>query len=173
MQQDVVSCSEYSQGCGGGFPYLVGGKYAQDFGVVEESCFPYIASGSTPCSARCSPVKRYGSSAYEYVGGFYGAANAAVMMREIYTNGPVVVGFEVYPVRTCASCAYRGNLMRSLVGNQDFHFYKGGVYQHTNMTSSWNPLEIVNHAVLAVGWGVTDDNIPYWIIKNRLVSCCF
>ena len=38
--QDVVGCSEYSQGCEGGFPYLIAGKYAQDFGAVEESCFP-------------------------------------------------------------------------------------------------------------------------------------
>ncbi len=27
--QDIVSCSDYSQGCEGGFPYLIGGKYAQ------------------------------------------------------------------------------------------------------------------------------------------------
>lgn len=28
-------------GCEGGFPYLIAGKYAQDFGLVEESCYPY------------------------------------------------------------------------------------------------------------------------------------
>jgi cathepsin C len=27
--QDVVECSKYSQGCDGGFPYLVAGKYAE------------------------------------------------------------------------------------------------------------------------------------------------
>jgi len=27
--QDVVSCSQVSQGCAGGFPYLVAGKYAK------------------------------------------------------------------------------------------------------------------------------------------------
>lgn len=36
--QDIVECSQYSQGCDGGFPYLVSGKYAEDFGLVEESC---------------------------------------------------------------------------------------------------------------------------------------
>ena len=36
--QNVVDCSEYSQGCEGGFPYLISGKYAEDFGLVEESC---------------------------------------------------------------------------------------------------------------------------------------
>ena len=36
--QDIVECAEYSQGCEGGFPYLISGKYAEDFGLVEESC---------------------------------------------------------------------------------------------------------------------------------------
>jgi cathepsin C len=27
--QDVVSCSQLSQGCAGGFPFLVAGKYAK------------------------------------------------------------------------------------------------------------------------------------------------
>merc|ERR1712227_954263 len=40
--QDVVSCSPLSQGCEGGFPYLVAGRYAKDYGVVEEGCNPYI-----------------------------------------------------------------------------------------------------------------------------------
>lgn len=36
--QDIVECSNYSQGCEGGFPYLVAGKYAEDYGIVDESC---------------------------------------------------------------------------------------------------------------------------------------
>ena len=44
--QDIVECSKYSQGCDGGFPYLISGKYAEDFGLVEESCNPY--TGLTP-----------------------------------------------------------------------------------------------------------------------------
>ena len=39
--QDVVSCSPLSQGCDGGFPYLVAGRYAKDYGVVAEDCNPY------------------------------------------------------------------------------------------------------------------------------------
>ena len=39
--QDVVECSAYSQGCEGGFPYLVAGKYSEDFGAVPEKCNPY------------------------------------------------------------------------------------------------------------------------------------
>jgi C1A family cysteine protease len=39
--QDIVSCSEYAQGCEGGFPYLIAGKYGRDFGLLEEACYPY------------------------------------------------------------------------------------------------------------------------------------
>merc|ERR1712200_320910 len=45
--QDVVSCSKLSQGCEGGFPYLVAGRYAKDFGFVEESCNPYRQQDGT------------------------------------------------------------------------------------------------------------------------------
>ena len=36
-EQDIVTCTDYAQGCSGGFPYLIS-KYGQDFGLVEESC---------------------------------------------------------------------------------------------------------------------------------------
>jgi hypothetical protein len=51
--QDVVSCSKYSQGCDGGFPYLVA-KYGQDYGIATEECFPYLSGVLTnvSCSAK-------------------------------------------------------------------------------------------------------------------------
>ena len=97
--QDVVSCSPYSQGCDGGFPYLVG-KYLHDYGVVSEECFPYEATegarqGRSPCSRRCAaPRRRWHAANYRYVGGRYGSCNEAEMMREVYTHGPIVIGFE-------------------------------------------------------------------------------
>ena len=56
--QDALSCSRYSQGCAGGFPYLTAGKYAQDFGFVEEACYPYTGVDSTPCSRKCTNSTR-------------------------------------------------------------------------------------------------------------------
>ncbi|GAU30262.1 hypothetical protein TSUD_384840 [Trifolium subterraneum] len=41
----------------------------------------------------------------------------------------------------------------------EFHLYKEGVYSGT----CGRPF---NHAVTAVGYGVTDDGIKYWLIKN-------
>lgn len=34
--QDILDCSKYAQGCEGGFPYLISGKYAEDFGLIDE-----------------------------------------------------------------------------------------------------------------------------------------
>ena len=49
----------------------------------------------------------------------------------------------------------------------------GGVYTHQfsralGLEDGYNPFHLTNHAVLCVGWGVTDDanQTPYWIVKN-------
>ena len=57
-------------GCDGGFPYLIGGKYATDFGLVEEKCNPYTGEDG-PCRTDASCPRHY-SVGYQYVGGFYG-----------------------------------------------------------------------------------------------------
>ena len=140
--QDVVSCSEYAQGCAGGFPYLIAGKYGEDFGVVEESCFPYLGHDST-CTEK-SGCLRYYSTDYYYVGGFYGACNEPEMRVELVKNGPVAIGFEVY---------------------NDFFSYTGGIYHHTGLEDKFNPWEVTNHAVLVVGYG-EEKGVQYWIVKN-------
>jgi cathepsin C len=58
-------------GCAGGFPYLIGGKYAEDFGLVAESCNPYTGNDGK-CKTDPSCARQYATK-YEYIGGFYGA----------------------------------------------------------------------------------------------------
>ncbi|XP_036284138.1 dipeptidyl peptidase 1 isoform X2 [Pipistrellus kuhlii] len=142
--QEVVSCSQYAQGCDGGFPYLIAGKYAQDFGLVEESCFPYTGTDS-PCKVK-EDCFRYYTSEYHYVGGFYGGCNEALMKLELVHHGPMAVAFEVY---------------------DDFLHYHQGIYHHTGLKDPFNPFELTNHAVLLVGYG-TDPKTgqDYWIVKN-------
>ncbi|XP_029843222.2 dipeptidyl peptidase 1 isoform X1 [Ixodes scapularis] len=148
--QDVVSCSPYSQGCEGGFPYLIGGKYGQDFGVVEESCNPYQGSDG-PCKTNTTCPRHYVGN-YRYVGGYYGGCNEELMRLALVHGGPVAVGFEVYP---------------------DFQMYQGGVYRHTgvhrslNLGSPFDPFELTNHAVLVTGYGVDKETgLKYWSVKN-------
>ncbi|XP_055970609.1 dipeptidyl peptidase 1 [Sorex fumeus] len=142
--QEIVSCSPYAQGCEGGFPFLIAGKYAQDFGLVEENCYPYTGVDS-PCKQRENCI-RYYTSEYHYVGGFYGGCNEALMKLELVRHGPMAVAFEVY---------------------DDFLHYRKGVYQHTGLRDPFNPFELTNHAVLLVGYG-TDPHtgLDYWIVKN-------
>ncbi|XP_072248700.1 dipeptidyl peptidase 1 [Leuresthes tenuis] len=141
--QQVVSCSEYSQGCDGGFPYLIG-KYVQDFGIVDESCFPYTAMNS-PCSLPQACGRMYAAE-YGYVGGFYGGCSETAMMLELVKNGPMAVALEVYP---------------------DFMHYKEGIYHHTGLADPINPFELTNHAVLLVGYGHCHmTGQKYWIVKN-------
>lgn len=122
--QDIVSCSTYSQGCEGGFPYLVAGKYAQDHGVVAEECYPYTGRDST-----CSAAKKCGRTyvaKYRYVGGYYGACNEELMKLSLVESGPLSVSFEVYP---------------------DFMHYAGGVYHRTdellNQVNKYDPFEVI------------------------------
>lgn len=64
-------CYHLITGCEGGFPYLISGKYAEDFGLVEEKCNPYKGTDG-PCSTNPSCGKHF-STKYEYIGGFFGA----------------------------------------------------------------------------------------------------
>jgi len=143
--QDVVSCSLLSQGCEGGFPYLVAGRYAKDYGVVEETCNPYIGRDGACSTKEC--LKHYVHS-YGYVGGYYGACSEEAMKRALVEGGPLSVSFEVY---------------------NDFMMYKTGVYHHTGIRKieDFQPFEITNHAVLLVGYG-HDEKLgeDYWTIKN-------
>jgi cathepsin C len=146
--QDIVECSPYSQGCSGGFPFLIGGKYAEDYGLVLEECNPYTGEDGS-CHTNTSCPRHYFTK-YGYVGGYYGATNEAVMLQALYEGGPLAVGFFVYP---------------------DFSSYKSGIYHHvptiTGGLNRFNPFEITNHAVLLVGWGVdANTGEKYWIVKN-------
>eukprot|EP00742_Colponemidia_sp_Colp-10_P000741 GILJ01000804.1.p1 GENE.GILJ01000804.1~~GILJ01000804.1.p1 ORF type:complete len:559 (+),score=64.67 GILJ01000804.1:63-1679(+) len=154
--QGVLSCSRYNQGCNGGYPFLVG-KHAKEFGFVEESCFPYHER-DTDCSAGCmNPPRVWKAGRYQYVGkGYYGGCSENEMMKEIYTNGPVVVALDA---------------------QSDLYYYSHGIFttkpaKHQEVASQAgvNPWESTNHAVVCVGWGEeaasNGEIMKYWIIKN-------
>ncbi|XP_054719292.1 LOW QUALITY PROTEIN: dipeptidyl peptidase 1-like [Uloborus diversus] len=141
--QDIVSCSDYSQGCEGGFPYAIAGKYAQDFGVVPEDCFPYEGHDGDCNAKKC---KRYYVARYKYVGGYFGGCNEELMKLDLLQNGPLTVAFEVYP---------------------DFMNYAGGIYHHTGVGARFNPFYLVNHGVLITGYGISNESgEKFWIVKN-------
>ncbi len=59
--------------------------------------------------------------------------------------------------------AYHGPVSVAFQVVSDFRFYKSGVYSSTECLNGPND---VNHAVLAVGYGIDNKGKDYYIIKN-------
>jgi cathepsin C len=139
-----LMCSEYTQGCGGGYAFLAT-KWSHDAGLVPESCGGYSGDAGGQCSLMCDVnllEKRWRADNYHYVGGYYGGATEPEMIRELVTGGPLVISFEP---------------------KNDLMYYSGGVYQSVpNQRSEW---ERVDHAVLLLGFG-EDRGQKYWLLQN-------
>jgi len=160
--QETLSCSEYSQGCKGGFPFLVG-KYAQDFGMVKESDKPYVGSTGVSCNKKAAPVVR--STGYGYIGGYYGACNAKKMMRELHKNGPIVVGFNTEAgLWHYESGLYESSEVLLQTGDSDHPHDSWGVFSKgKRLHNHW---EKTTHAVLVVGYGESQQEGKFWHVKN-------
>ena len=68
------------------------------------------------------------------------------MRLDLVHNGPLTVAMEVY---------------------DDLMTYKSGIYHHTALSLGFNPFHLVNHGVLIVGYGISNETgEKYWIVKN-------
>ena len=157
-KQYPISCNFYTEGCKGGYPILVG-KFFNEFELIPESCFPYEAR-NVDCRRRCDNSgnkRKYFVSNYGYLGGYYGATNEELMMKEIRARGPIP-----------------GNILVPYT----FSYYKKGVYSfehaiHKNnkkiseMTLDQRNLDWqkVEHSITIVGYG-EKNGIKYWIGMN-------
>ena len=59
-------------GCAGGFPILIAGRYAEDFGLVLEECNPYKGKDGK-CSTKPTCERHYTIQS-SFVGGYYGGS---------------------------------------------------------------------------------------------------
>jgi len=139
-------CSEYNQGCGGGYGILLA-KWSEDVGLLPATCMRYNAAGT--CKLECdldSLGKRHRAGNHRYVGGSYqGHTNEQAMMKELKTNGPMVIGIEP---------------------TEDFMFYSEGIYKSAPKNHSANEeWQQVDHAVLLVGYG-EENGAKYWKVQN-------
>jgi len=137
-------CSEYNQGCDGGYGFLQT-KWSEDVGLVPESCTGFSQGGGA-----CRALKgcdlgstRFRAHNHHYVGGYYGASEEKVIRKELVANGPVVMSFEP---------------------KEDFMYYKSGIYKSgpNKIHQEW---EQVDHAVLLIGYG-KEESQKYWTMQN-------
>eukprot|EP00249_Psilotum_nudum_P016541 c25874_g1_i1 orf=409-1509(+) len=137
-EQQLVDCAGgYNNfGCGGGLPSQAFEYIRFNGGLDTENAYPYTGKNGV-CHFQNGAV---GAKVYDVVnitmGAEYELKHAVGLMR------PVSVAFEVI---------------------KEFRLYKGGIFSSSDCHD--RP-ETVNHAVLAVGYNVDKNGIPYWIIKN-------
>jgi len=136
--EDMVSCDTGDMRCRGGM-LANAWKYIVNKGLATDSCIPYTAKDNiapacpTSCADGESLVRTHATRAYA----INGVAN---MQKEIMTNGPIQIAFQVYP---------------------SFMTYKSGVYKKL-------PSEVLpngGHAVKIIGWG-TENGTDYWLAAN-------
>lgn len=143
-------CSEYNQGCEGGYGYLLG-SWSEHVGLIPATCATYKDSG-TKCAVNATCVAelkksgepRWRASASRYLGGRQELTTETLLLRELNERGPVIV-----------------SLSGAQIGD-DFMFYAGGIYNGEEFP---NPDASGGHAVTLVGYG-EEDSKPYWIVQN-------
>jgi len=136
-------CSEYNQGCDGGYGFLQT-KWSEDVGLVPTHCSPLATDGVCRVQHNCDlGNRRHRAINHHYVGGYYGGSDADSIKKELVEKGPAVMSFEP---------------------SEDFMYYKNGVYRSGphKIHQEW---EQVDHAVLLVGYGA-DKGVDYWTMQN-------
>ncbi|PON48512.1 Cyseine protease [Trema orientale] len=136
-EQQLVDCAGAFNnfGCHGGLPSQAFEYIKYNGGLETEEAYPYTGQDGT-CKFSAENVAVQVVDSVNITKGAEDELKHAVGIVR-----PVSVAFEVVT---------------------GFRFYKKGVY--TSDTCGNEPTD-VNHAVLAVGYGV-EDGVPYWLIKN-------
>ncbi|XP_075473807.1 vanillin synthase [Primulina tabacum] len=136
-EQQLVDCAgKFNNfGCNGGLPSQAFEYIKYNGGLETEDSYPYTGLDGSCKYSSENAVVKVVDSVNITLGAEDELKQAVAFVR------PVSVAFEVV---------------------NGFRAYNGGVYTSTSCGHS--PTD-VNHAVLAVGYGV-EDGIPYWLIKN-------
>jgi C1A family cysteine protease len=139
-EQQVTDCSwkMQSNACAGGFPNGGIAAAAQQ-GISFNSGYPYLGKDDFCRSDLVPEDESLRVKGYARVP----AHDDNALMEAIYSRGAIAVSIDA---------------------TNAFAFYKDGVLQDTTCKTE---RELLNHAVLAVGYG-TDENtgVDYWLIKN-------
>jgi len=179
----TARCAPWNEGCGGGFPFLVG-RQAKEMGLfqlttslaTEPKCNADLASLSleAECPLSCqnpdsSAQPVYYAADYGYIGGFAQGATEQAIMRDLYEHGPLSIELSVKAI----PMLFSGNDGEVITTYNNRAPHRDDVPQHAvderlahlsperNQTLAslpGKPFDFkdwlwVDHALLSVGWG--------------------
>ncbi|RLN58008.1 hypothetical protein BBJ28_00021577 [Nothophytophthora sp. Chile5] len=136
-EQNLLDCAQNfdNHGCNGGLPSHAFEYVKYNGGLDTEETYPYEAK-----EGKCKfNTYHVGAQVDKVVN--VTARDETELKAAVGSAGPVSIAFQVV---------------------SDFRFYKSGVYESSQCHSGEKD---VNHAVLAVGYGV-EDGKKHWIVKN-------
>lgn len=132
-EQNLVDCSSSNHGCEGGWPSLAMG-YIKQNGVDTEDFYGYVGIDEQ-CNYNISHVGSFVNNTVLI------PRNMSDLYHAIGTVGPISIAIDA---------------------EDDFQFYKDGIYSSTMCNSDFYSL---NHAVLAVGYS-NFNGTNFIIVKN-------
>ncbi|XP_026234844.1 pro-cathepsin H-like isoform X1 [Anabas testudineus] len=121
------------------------------FGGLPSRAFEYIKYNKGLMSEEDYPYKGFGIVCHFEPGRAAASVLDVVNITSYDENAMVETVASLNPVTF------------SFVATAEFMHYKDGVYTSTQCK---NTPDMVNHAVLAVGYGIEENGTPYWIVKN-------
>ncbi|KAL2093004.1 hypothetical protein ACEWY4_010316 [Coilia grayii] len=136
-EQQLVDCAQAfnNHGCEGGLPSQAFEYIMYNKGLMTEEDYPYEGFEG-PCRYDAKWAAAFVKNVVNIT-----KYDEMGMVDAVANHNPVSFAYEV---------------------TGDFMHYKQGVY---TSTKCHNTTDMVNHAVLAVGYG-TENGLPYWIVKN-------
>ncbi|XP_074467720.1 pro-cathepsin H-like [Sebastes fasciatus] len=137
-EQQLIDCAKdfNNYGCMGGLPSQAFEYIKYNNGLMTEEDYPYKGYDDS-CNFEPSLAAAFVLDVVNIT-----SFDEKAMVDAVARLNPVSFGFEV---------------------TADFMHYKEGVYTSTQCKST---PDMVNHAVLAVGYGAEENGTPYWIVKN-------
>lgn len=170
--KSATQCSPYTEGCNGGFAYLVF-KQAAETGLPLAECdaraLPERLDDSCDWACYRNNSMLFYAKAYGQTGGFAQGADEESIMREIYKNGPVIMSFS-----TSAALEFiynNGVSYRNTTEVMTLFKNKDVPQEPASTNPKILPWRYTTHSILCVGFGEELDYSTgyvqkYWIVRN-------
>eukprot|EP00927_Polykrikos_kofoidii_P006866 TRINITY_DN12790_c0_g1_i1.p1 TRINITY_DN12790_c0_g1~~TRINITY_DN12790_c0_g1_i1.p1 ORF type:complete len:680 (-),score=111.79 TRINITY_DN12790_c0_g1_i1:151-2190(-) len=168
--KSVARCSPYTEGCSGGFSYF-SARFSAEVGVPLASCDENVAAHALDeqCDWACfkNNSNIFYAKDYWHVGGFSQGSDEESIMREIYMNGPVELGFNTksvpeFIVRSGTSHHKETNVM-TVINNKE------SLTEPFSTNPRIRHWWLSTHAIIAVGWGEEEvpwGSVKFWAVRN-------